>query len=130
MKQNELKPYLIRAILELCADRGLTPYMVVAVNDECRVPDEFVRDGMIVFDISSEATNRFEVTDEKVSFQARFGEDNRIVDIYVPMETIAFVFPMERQDLGLQFDVTPEEKPEKKETKETPVTPRRPTRLK
>ena len=53
MKQNELKPYLIRAILELCADRGLTPYMVVAVNDECRVPDEFVRDGMIVFDISS-----------------------------------------------------------------------------
>ena len=70
------------------------------------------------------------MTDEKVSFQARFGEDNRIVDIYVPMETIAFVFPMERQDLGLQFDVTPEEKQEKKETKETPVTPRRPTRLK
>lgn len=130
MKQNELKPYLIRAVLELCVDRGLTPYMVVAVNDECRVPNEFVRDGMIVFDISAEATNRFEVTDKKVSFQARFGEDNRIVDIYVPMETIVFVFPMERQDLGLQFDVAPEEKPKKQEAKEAPMTPRRPTRLK
>ena len=85
---------------------------------------------MIVFDISAEATNRFEVTDEKVSFQARFGEDNRIVDIYVPMETIVFVFPMERQDLGLQFDVAPEEKPKKQEAKEAPMTPRRPTRLK
>lgn len=129
MRQNELKPYLIRAVLEMCEDRGFTPYIVVAVNDACRVPMEYVRDGVIVFDVTPEAVNRFEVTDEKVSFQARFGEDNRIFDVYVPLGAVGYVFPMERQDLGLQFEIVPEEKEEKKVVSD-PVAPRRPTRLK
>lgn len=129
MQPNDLKPYLIRAVLEFCEDRGLTPYIVVAVTPECRVPEAYIRDGMIVFDVTPEAVNRFEVTDEKVAFQARFGEDNQIFDVYVPIGSVAYVFPLERQDLGLKFEVTTEA-PKSKEPSPAPTAPRRPTRLK
>ena len=40
----EIKPYLVRAIHEWCADNGFTPYLSVAVDAFTRVPREHVKD--------------------------------------------------------------------------------------
>ena len=34
------RPYLVRAIYEWCTDNGYTPYIVVSVNADVRVPME------------------------------------------------------------------------------------------
>ena len=76
-----LKPYLINAVLDYCRNTGTTPYVMVAVDDACSVPREFVRDGRIIFDLTDEAVNRLEITDDWLTFQARFGETNDIFDV-------------------------------------------------
>ena len=52
-----MKPYLINAVLDYCRDTGTTPYVMVAVDHACRVPQEYVRDGRIIFDLTDEAVN-------------------------------------------------------------------------
>ena len=37
-----MKPYLINAVLDYCRDTGTTPYVMVAVDHACRVPQEYV----------------------------------------------------------------------------------------
>lgn len=128
---NPIKPYLINAVLDYCRDNAATPYLLVDVDDACHVPMEYVRDGRIVFDISDEATNRLEVSYTGVSFQGRFGENNDIIEVYVPLNRIAAVTPIEYQEFALAFPVT-ESEPEQKaeDTPSAPVTPRRPMRVK
>ena len=47
MPERSTKPYLIRAIHEWCTDSGYTPYLSVKVDENTRVPMEFVKDGEI-----------------------------------------------------------------------------------
>ena len=102
-----LKPYLFNAVLDYCRNTGTTPYVMVAVDDACSVPREFVRDGRIIFDLTDEAVNRLEITDDWLTFQARFGETNDIFDVEVPLNRIICVTPLEYQQFALQFEVTP-----------------------
>ena len=49
LSEPSFKSYVIRALIDWCEDEGLTPYMLVAVDDATRVPREFVnKDGTIV----------------------------------------------------------------------------------
>jgi stringent starvation protein B len=121
-----IKPYLINAVLDYCRDTGATPYLMVAVDSACRVPEEYVRDGRIVFDLSDEAINRLDINDRSLSFQARFGESNTIFDVFVPLNRIIAVTPLEYQQFALQFEVTPSEE----EPQQPAPAPRRPTRVK
>ncbi len=94
LSEPSFKSYVIRALIDWCEDEGLTPYMLVAVDDATRVPREFVnKDGTIVFCVHPEATHNFELTREGVRFQARFGEQVRDIDI--PLGRIAAVYPKE-----------------------------------
>jgi stringent starvation protein B len=43
------------------------------VDQRTRVPREFVRDGQIVLNLGSGATNKLQIGNEFVEFQARFG---------------------------------------------------------
>ncbi len=96
------KPYLLRAIHEWCCDNGFTPYLAVAVDGGTRVPIEFVRDGQIVLNISSEATNRLRLGNDAIEFQARFGGVAR--DISVPIGNVAAIYAREN-GAGMAFDV-------------------------
>lgn len=126
-----IRPYLIRAVLEYCRDTGATPYVVVQVDDYCQVPTEYVREGQIVFDVSDEAVHQFNIDDEAMTFQARFGEDNVIFEVYVPVNRISMVMPLEYQHCGFTFKVLPTQSTDgKAETPAETVAPRRPTRLK
>ena len=104
-----MKPYLINAVLDYCRDHAATPYLMVAVDEACHVPLEFVRDGRIVFDLSDEAINRLSIAEDVLSFQARFGESNAIFDVVVPLNRIIAVTPLEYQQFALQFEVTASE---------------------
>lgn len=125
-----MKPYLINAVLEYCRDHALTPYLLVHVDDACQVPEEYVRNNSIVFDISDEAIHNFGVSDEELTFQARFGEDNAIFTVVVPLNRIFAITPLEYQELAIQFEVTPSVKKDASEQSAEPAPQRRPMRVK
>ena len=119
-----MKPYLINAVLDYCRDTGTTPYVMVAVDHACRVPQEYVRDGRIIFDLTDEAVNRLAISDTELTFQALF-------DVLVPLNRIIAVTPLECQQFALHFEVTetPVEEPEEAPAQPAPGV-RRPMRVK
>lgn len=94
------KPYLMRAIYEWCADSGLTPYLAVAVDKNCQVPMEFVKDGEIVLNIGAGATPNLTIDNEWVSFNARFSGVAR--EIFVPVGAVIGIYAKENGQ-GLFF---------------------------
>ncbi|MBK7898992.1 MAG: ClpXP protease specificity-enhancing factor [Azonexus sp.] len=98
------KPYLLRALWEWCCDNGFTPYLSVVVDSRTRVPREFVRDGQIVLNVGPEATNRLQIGNDLVEFQARFGGVAR--ELSVPIEQVAAIYAREN-GAGMAFEVGP-----------------------
>lgn len=96
------KPYLLRAIHDWCTDAGFTPYVAVAVDESVRVPMEFVKNGEIVLNVSSLATNRLKLGNDAIEFQARFGGVAR--EVYVPIARVVAVYARENGQ-GMAFDV-------------------------
>jgi stringent starvation protein B len=96
------KPYLVRAIYEWCTDNGYTPYVAVSVTDQTRVPRAHVRNGEIVLNISALATHRLQITNQDLSFTARFS--GVAEDIHVPIAQIAAIYAKETGH-GMAFDV-------------------------
>jgi stringent starvation protein B len=86
-------PYLIRAIWEWCGDNGLTPYVAVKVDGKTRVPLEFVRNGEIVLNISTDATRNLKIGNDLIQFSARFNGVSR--EVSVPVATVAGIFAKE-----------------------------------
>lgn len=100
----EFKLYLIQALLSWCEDEGYTPHIYVKVDDHTVVPKEFVNpDDTIVLSVSVEATHDFRLDRDRMSFQARFGEKARQIEI--PLGRIAAFFPKENPDLVSLFPV-------------------------
>jgi len=100
MPERSTKPYLIRAIHEWCMDSGLTPYLSVKVDDNTRVPAEYVKNGEIVLNLSYDATHKLTITNDLVQFSARFSGVSR--ECSVPMAAIAGIFARENGQ-GLFF---------------------------
>ena len=73
-KMTSNQPYLLRAFYEWIVDNDLTPYIVVdATLQGVEVPQEFVKDGQIVLNVSPSACVNFTMDLDALSFQARFG---------------------------------------------------------
>jgi stringent starvation protein B len=103
MSEQAAKPYLIRAICEWCADNSLTPYLAVKVNAETRVPPTYVKNGEIVLNISSGATRRLTIDNERVQFTARFNGVSQ--EVSVPVAAVSGIFAKET-GYGFAFSVT------------------------
>lgn len=101
MSLPSTKPYLLRAIHEWCCDNGYTPYISVCPDERARVPREFVKDGQIVLNIGLEATGHLHISNEEITFQARFGGVAR--ELYVPMENVAAIYSREN-GVGMAFE--------------------------
>lgn len=95
------KPYLIRAIHQWCCDNGFTPYLAVAVDAQTRVPREHVRDGQIVLNVGHDATGHLSMTNEGITFQARFGGVAR--DISIPIGNVSAIYAREN-GAGMAFE--------------------------
>lgn len=99
------KPYLLRAIWEWCCDNGFTPYIAVQVDLRTRVPREFINDGQIVLNIGPGATSQFQIGNDLIEFQARFGGVSR--KISVPVEQVSAIYSREN-GAGMAFDLESE----------------------
>lgn len=102
MNEVSTKPYLIRAIHEWCVDNGFTPYLAVAVNQHTQVPREFVKAGEIVLNTSPLATNKLNLGNDYIAFEARFGGIAR--EIMVPIEQVSAIYARENGH-GMAFEV-------------------------
>jgi stringent starvation protein B len=102
------KPYLLRALWEWCCDNGFTPHIAVQVDERTRVPREFVRDGQIVLNIGPGATNKLQIGNELIEFQARFGGTAR--ELSVPVEQVSAIYSREN-GAGMAFEIDGEALP-------------------
>lgn len=107
MSEQELnltpsRPYLARAIYEWICDNNLTPYLLVdATVPYTDVPQQFVNDGQIVLNIVPHAVHKLNMSNEAVTFSARFGGVSQ--DIYVPIQAVLGLYARENGQ-GLFFD--------------------------
>jgi len=96
------RPYMARAIYEWICDNQLTPYLLVdATQPYTSVPEQFVKDGQIVLNIAPHAVHQFQMSNDAVSFSARFGGVAR--DIYLPISALLGIYARENGQ-GLFFD--------------------------
>ncbi len=102
MELPSTKPYLVRAIWEWCNDNGFTPYIAVQVDARTNVPREFIRDGQIVLNLGPDATNKLQIGNELIEFQARFGGVAR--QLSVPVTQVSAIYAREN-GAGMAFEV-------------------------
>jgi stringent starvation protein B len=97
---NSTRPYLIRALYEWCTDSGFTPFIAVLVDETVRVPNEYVKDGEIVLNISFDATSALKLGNEYIEFKGRFGGVAR--EIMVPVDRVLAIYARENGQ-GMAF---------------------------
>ena len=88
------RPYLIRAFYDWIVDNNCTPHIVV--NAEflgTEVPREYIDSGQIVLNIAMSAVQALELSNETISFQARFGGIARNVNI--PINAVMAIYAKE-----------------------------------
>ena len=94
------RPYLIRALYEWCTDHALTPFIAVLVDATVQVPREYVQNGEIVLNVSTEATSGLTIGNEFIEFKARFGGVPR--EIIVPIDRVIAIYARENGQ-GMAF---------------------------
>ena len=111
------RPYLIRAIHEWIIDNHHTPHLMAdATSGDVMVPSQFVQDGRIVLNISPSSVRDLSISNERVSFGARFSGTHFNVEL--PIESILAIYAQENGQ-GLAFaeekndDLPPPPSPEK-----------------
>ena len=106
-------PYLIRAYCDWIEDSNLTPHISVdCEKNGVIVPESFVKEGKIVLNISSSATEGRLITNSSISFKARFsGKPQKII---VPYEAVLTIYAQENGE-GMFFDNKVETKGDKNE---------------
>ncbi|OBU17412.1 ClpXP protease specificity-enhancing factor [Photobacterium aquimaris] len=96
------RPYLLRAFYDWLVDNDLTPHLVVdAMLPGVKVPMEFVSDGQIILNIAPMAVGNLELSNEAVSFSARFS--GRPHSVIVPMYAVLAIYAREN-GAGTMFE--------------------------
>ena len=96
------RPYFVRAIYEWILDNNLTPYLLVnAAYPGARVPQEYIRDGKIILNLTPSAIRNLHMGNDQVEFSARFGGQPR--ELYVPIGAILAIYAKENGK-GMFFD--------------------------
>jgi len=99
-ENHSTRPYLIRGLYEWCTDNGFTPFIAVLVDETVRVPNEYVKDGEIVLNISFDATSSLQLGNDYIEFKGRFGGVAR--DILVPVNRVLAIYARENGQ-GMAF---------------------------
>ncbi len=108
MVELSTKPYLIRAIYEWCADCGYTPYLSVRVDENTRVPMEYVKEGEIVLNVGHGASRNLTISNDIIQFSARFNGVSR--EIAVPTYAVQGIFARETgKGAFFETEETPEQ---------------------
>ena len=98
---NSNRPYLIRAIYEWIVDNQLTPYMVIdATYEGVQVPEEYVKDGKIVLNISPDACRGLHLENDRIIFTAKFS--GLSMQVFVPPMGVIALYSKENGK-GMSF---------------------------
>ena len=94
-------PYLVRAYCDWIEDSNLTPHILV----DCEktgvvIPEGFEKAGKIVLNISSSATENRLITNDSISFKARF--NGRPQKVIVPCQAVLTIYAQENGE-GMFF---------------------------
>ena len=96
------KSYLVRAIHTWCLDTEQTPHILAGTGyNQIEVPEEYITDGQILFNLSPRATRDLMIDDQAVEFLANFGQ--KVTKIRLPMESIISIYSYENGE-GITFD--------------------------
>ena len=95
------KPYLIRGLYEWLVDNDVTPYILVDVSFEgVMIPGGIASDGKVVLNLAPGAIQKLEMTNEYLSFSARFGGVAQ--NVYCPVQSILAIYAKENGE-GMMF---------------------------
>jgi stringent starvation protein B len=109
VKMTSTRPYLVRALYEWIVDNQCTPYLLVnALDPATRVPQEYVKDGQIILNLSPTAIRGLVMDNERIEFSARFGGVAR--SLYVPLSAVMAIYAKENGK-GMFFDPSEEVAP-------------------
>jgi stringent starvation protein B len=105
------KPYLIRGLYQWLLDNQVTPYILADTSsDEVMIPRGIATDGKVVLNLSPSAIQNLEMTNDYISFSARF--NGVAQDIYCPMDSILAIYARENGE-GMMFNSESENTAEK-----------------
>ena len=104
------RPYLIRAINEWLLDSQCTPHLLVNADAPgVDVPQEHSKDGQIVLNIGPRAVEGLQISNEEITFLARFSGVSR--SISVPIGAVLAIYAKEN-GRGMMFNETDEPEPD------------------
>jgi len=114
------KPYLVRALYEWILDNDTTPYILVDTSsDEVLIPPGIASDGKVVLNLAPAAIQDLEMTNEHVSFSARF---NGVAEqLYCPISSLMAIYARENGE-GMMFPAD-----ESDDTTQTPTEDDKPS---
>ena len=103
------RPYLLRAMHEWMGDAGLTAHIIVdAGRSGVEVPNAYIKDGKIVLNVSLSATQRLQLHNHAIEFDARFA--GIVHHVRVPMAAVLGIYARETGE-GMVFNESEPEAP-------------------
>lgn len=102
MTMNSSRPYIIRALYDWILDNECTPYILVnAYHAGVEVPQEHVKDGQIILNISPLAVKDLLIDKDVVCFDGRFAGIPK--HVRVPITGVLGIYAKENGQ-GMIFD--------------------------
>jgi stringent starvation protein B len=96
------RAYIMRALYEWILDNDCTPYVLVnALGEDVAVPQQYVKDGQIILNISPTAVSELSIHNDAVFFNGRFG--GIATDVHVPIASVIGIYARENGQ-GMVFD--------------------------
>lgn len=121
---NSSRPYLVRALYDWIVDNGCTPYVLIDAHVQgVEVPQQYVKDGQIVLNISPGAVANLLISNDDIRFRGRFG--GIAVDIFAPVRAVLGIYARENGQ-GMVFE--PEKAPPPAPDDVPPPSPRVPAK--
>jgi len=121
MAMTSSVPYLLRALYDWILDNHCTPYLVInALHEKSSVPQDYVKDGQIVVNISPTAVRDLQLEDDRIQFNGRFAGIPH--EIYAPTDAVIAIYAKENGQ-GMWFpkeDVEPDPPSGQKSNKRPP----------
>ncbi len=115
------RPYLIRAVNEWLLDNRCTPHLLVnAEAPGVDVPRQYIQDGKIVLNIGPNAVEGLRVSNDEVTFLARFSGVSQLVSL--PVEAVLAIYAKEN-GRGMMFSDEEGDGPEPDGSDDKPSRP-------
>jgi stringent starvation protein B len=100
----------MRAINEWLLDNQLTPHLLVNAEAQgVEVPHNFVQDGKIVLNIGPHAVEGLRITNEEVTFLARFSGQSQLISF--PVSAVLAIYAREN-GRGMMFNEDEDPEPD------------------